>query len=58
MMNGKVTMFPTLRRSQNKEFQVSPRILSSRAMCKPINNIIKLEQNADRRYLMIIYLKL
>ena len=49
-------MFPTLRRSQNKEFQVSPRILPLKALCKPINNIIKWEQGVDRRYLMNIYL--
>ena len=50
----KSTMFPTLRRSQNKEFQVPPRILSLRALCRPINNNIKWELYADRRYLMNI----
>ena len=35
--------------------QVSPRIMPLRALCKPINNIIKWERNADRRYKMNIY---
>ena len=39
-MNGKVAMLPMLRRYRNKEFHVSPRILTLtlRALCKPINN--------------------